>query len=250
MEILLWNKGWFPACFLFSSKGLIQQHLILNKQCRELRRAQRQFPAWTLEGVLCVRAEGCVCSQQTIIFVTPSLTYSYHADFSLHSQSLFDCNYFMSLRMQWSLQDNYCSVPLSLKRGFEYQRYVTLRYALFKMLEYEKKHEKEGDCWRGLMGLRAPLVKWCLTSLLGKCCQWLWAEWRTASLFFVRELGQGWSRGWRHSLRTNCTAPSFLTPHTRSWVVLGAVTSHVSPRALKSSCTCRTWPPCWRAARL
>lgn len=116
------------------------------KQCRELRRAQRQFPARTSEGVLCVRAEGCVCSQQTIIFVTPSLTYSYHADFSLHSQSLFDLNYFMSLRMQWSLQGNYCSVPLSLKRGFEYQHYVTLRYVLFKMLEYEKKHEKEGDC--------------------------------------------------------------------------------------------------------
>lgn len=88
-----------------------------------------------------------------------------------------------------------------------------------------------------------------VTSLLGKCCQWLRAEGWTASLIFVRELGQGWSRGWRHSWRTNCTAPP-LTPHTRSWVVLGAVTSHVSRRALKSSCTCRTWPPCWRAARL
>ena len=130
--------------------------------------------------------------------------------------------------------------------SLEYQCHVTLRYRLFKMLEYVKKQNKtknktwetamsKGDCWRstrGLMGLRALLVKWCPSILLGKCCQWLWAEWWTASLIFMRELGRGWSRGERYSWRRNCTAPP-LTPHTRSWVMLGAVTSQVSGRALK-----------------
>lgn len=76
------------------------------------------------------------------------------------------------------------------------------------------------------------LVKWCLMNLWRKCCQRLWAELRTECLFFRRELRQGWSRGKRYSWRTNCTTPP-LTAHTRSWVVLGAVTSRVSRWALK-----------------
>lgn len=184
-----------------------------------------------------------------------SLAYSYHAEFSLCSPLFFlflTAITLTSLRMQWSLRDN--SVSLSL--GFEYRRYVTLRYRLFKMLEYLKKnkikkHERRGDSWRGLMGLRA-LLEWCLISLLCKCCQWFLEE--SGGLHLSRERAPAKAEagvGGTHGGRTVPRPP--LTPHTRSWVVLGAVTSHVSRRALKPqtpSCTCRTWPPCWRAAQL
>lgn len=78
MEILLWNNDRFPACclfiyffFLFPKIIFNRQHLILNKQCREPRRAQRQFPARTFW--MC--PVWCVCS------LLP------YAEFSLHSES-------------------------------------------------------------------------------------------------------------------------------------------------------------------
>ncbi len=62
----------------------------------------------------------------------------------------------MSLRTQWSLQDNYCSVPISL--GFEYQCFSNTEVQALQMLQYDKKdHEKQGECWRGLMGLESVI---------------------------------------------------------------------------------------------
>lgn len=158
-----------------------------------------------------------------------------------------DC--FMSLRMQWAYQSN--GSNLLIETAFDYQCHLTLRYRLFKMLKYEKTWwNTDAKRWlvqvrRGLMGLRALVVKWCWTNLQRKYCQWLWAEWWTE----LWELRQGWSRGKRYSWRTNCTMLP-LTTRTRSWVVLRAVTSRVSRRALRFSCTCRTWQPYLRAARL
>lgn len=136
----------------------IQQHSILNKQCQEPWRAQSQFPAWgELEGTLCLSGERNDIS-------LPPLTCSYHAEFSLHSESfsLFFFDSLMSLRMQWSLQINVFF--LHFKHALNTSTEVRAVLNAGKIGKQEETAIAEEV-------LRARLVKWCLMSLLHKCCQ-------------------------------------------------------------------------------
>lgn len=159
MEILLWNNDWFPACclfvfffFLFPTIIFNRQHLILNKQCREPRRAQRQFPARTFW--MC--PVWCVCSLLA------------YAEFSLHSESFClspSLSLFLMHPWEWIGHSLFCSS--FTENGLWIPIVVDMRY---KMLEkIWETLMSESNYWRstrGLMGLRALLVKWCMTGLL------------------------------------------------------------------------------------
>lgn len=120
------------------------------------------------------------------------------------------------------------------------------------MLEYDEKHDERwlvqvNQRSDGLASTASEVVldeswKKMLPMIVSRMVDWTF-------LFSLESSGKAEAEGRGCSWRTNCTMPP-LTTHTRSWVVLGAVTSHVSRRVLRFSCTCRTWQPYWRAARL
>lgn len=150
----------------------------------ELRRAQRRFPARTFRRCP-VRQRRGMCLPSTNNHVSFTLF-----DVFLLVQSAFsvifpllDCNYCMFLRMQWSFF-LLCNTEVQAGHRLEY--------------DTKKNHwcqkaiaEEVGWVWE------CPLVKWCLTSLLSKRCQWLQ---EFIFCFFERSresLDQGWIRGWR-----------------------------------------------------
>lgn len=89
-------KDWFPAFSFFFFKGNFNSTASQPQTTAAvaLWRARRQFPASNIRRrPACVRAEGFVCSRQTIASVSPR-----------SACSPFDCHRFMSLK------GNYCSV--------------------------------------------------------------------------------------------------------------------------------------------
>lgn len=108
--------------FLFPKIIFNRQHLILNKQCREPRRAQRQFPARTFW--MC--PVWCVCSLLA------------YAEFSLHSES-FSLSPSLSLMHPWEWIGHLLFCSSFTENGLWIPIVVDMRY---KMLEKQKKYEK------------------------------------------------------------------------------------------------------------